>query len=358
YRTALLPALLVVVVVMFSLDEHPAALVPALAPEAFSEQGADTTARELIDRFPDRRPGSDDDEAAAELVRGRFESLGFETSRDRFEAPVKGEDVTMTNVQGTLRGPSDRQVVLLAHRDAGRSPGAASASGTGVLLEFAAALEGLRHRKTFVFVSTDGGTADAAGARRFAQRYPEKEKIDAALVLDDIGAANSRRPYLVPWSTDSRRGSLQFLRTADAAVRREAGSGAGMESWVGQFIHQAWPVALREQGPLVREGLDAVTLTAHGGLPRGSSGDLPGRISRLRLREFGKAAFATALAVDASAGVEASPRRYITVGRQVIPGWAISLLSLALLLPVAVASVDGFARARRRGLPVERWIRW
>ena len=126
YRTALLPALLALVVVMFSLQERPAPLTSALAPEAFSGQDASKTMRELVDRTPDRRPGSDDDAEVADLVQGRFESLGFEVSRDRFEAPVRGEDVSMINVRGVLRGRSDRQVVLLAHRDSGRSPGAAN----------------------------------------------------------------------------------------------------------------------------------------------------------------------------------------------------------------------------------------
>ena len=75
----------------------------------------------------------------------------------------------------------------------------------------------------------------------------------------------------MPWSTDSRRGSLQVLRTADAALRRETGVAAGSESWLGQLLRQAWPLTLREQGPLVREGLNAVTLTA----TRGASASSP-----------------------------------------------------------------------------------
>jgi hypothetical protein len=42
----------------------------------------------------------------------------------------------------------------------------------------------------------------------------------------------------------------------------------------------------------------------------------------------------------------------------VLPGWVISLLAGALLLPVLVASVDAFARARRRQVDVLRWLRW
>ena len=83
-------------------------------------------------------------------------------------------------------------------------------------------------------VSTDGATADDAGARRFAEHYRGSAKVDVALVLDDIGASAPRRPFVVPWSTDSRRASLVAARTVEAALRRETGSAAGSESWLGQ----------------------------------------------------------------------------------------------------------------------------
>jgi hypothetical protein len=43
---------------------------------------------------------------------------------------------------------------------------------------------------------------------------------------------------------------------------------------------------------------------------------------------------------------------------QVLPGWVLSLLAGSLLLPVLVASVDAFARARRRHVDVLKWMRW
>ena len=68
----------------------------------------------------------------------------------------------------------------------------------------------------------------------------------------------------MPWSLRSGRGSLQLLRTAEGALSREAGLSAGGESPAGQYLRQAWPLTLREQGPLVAAGYDAVTLTARG----------------------------------------------------------------------------------------------
>jgi hypothetical protein len=358
YRATFLLALLALVVLMFSLSERPVPLAATLAPDAFDEQGAYATTSEIVQRNPDRSPGSAGDDALAGTVATRLQNLGFETSRDRFSAKASGEDVTLTNVTGVLSGSSERQVLVIADRDSVEPPGASSASSTAVLLELARALAAVRHVKTLVFVSAAGGDADGAGVRRFASKYGDKSKVDAALVIDDIAAANARRPYLVPWSTNDRRGSLQLFRTADAALRRELGTGAGSDSAFGQFVRQAWPLTLRPQGPLVAAGIDAITLSDHGEVPRSPRGDTLAAISRLRLARFGRSAFSTLLALDAAPSLDRSPSGYLVLGHQVLPRWAISLLALGLLAPALVTALDAFARARRRGLAVGRWLRW
>jgi hypothetical protein len=358
YRGLFVLALLAFVVAMFSLSERQAPLSSTLAPDAFDDQAAYGVTRTIVSRHPDRRPGSGSDRAVADLVATRFANLGLETSRDEFEAEAEGENVGMTNVVGVLSGQSDRQLVVMAHRDSGDRPGASSASNTGVLLSLATALSAAHHDKTLVFVSTDGGAADSAGARRFAAHHPDRSKVESVLVLDDVAAAYPARPYLVPWSSGSGRSSLQLLRTADAALERELGTGSGSESVLGQFMRQAWPLTLREQGPLVREGMDAATLTSHGEVPRAGADDSLDDISRLRLLRSGKAALATLLAVDAADSLERSPSAYLVMGRNVLPGWSIGLLVLALLVPALAAALDGLARVRRRGGPVGHWVRW
>src|SRR5439155_971864 len=52
------------------------------------------------------------------------------------------------------------------------------------------------------------------------------------------------------------------------------------------------------------------------------------------------------------------PRAYLTVGGQVMPGWALALLAATLILPALIASIDALARVRRRGHPVVRWFWW
>jgi hypothetical protein len=46
------------------------------------------------------------------------------------------------------------------------------------------------------------------------------------------------------------------------------------------------------------------------------------------------------------------------LGRKVIPDWAIALLAVGFTLPALVASVDAFARGRRRNLPIAHRMRW
>ena len=358
YRASMVVALLALVVVMFSLQERPRPLAAPIAPDAFRGTGAWSEGQRLSERLPDRRPGSAGDQRLGDMVQARFRAMGMETSRDRFTAEWDGADTEMSNVFGVLRAQSDRQILVLAHRDAAGRPGASSAVGTATLLELASALDGSSRKKTFVLVSTDGAVADAAGARRLAESYPDRDKVDAVLVLDDLGGTPASRPFLIPWSTDSSRGSLQALRTADAALRRETGVAAGSESWLGQFLRQAWPLTLREQGPLVREGLNAITMTATGELPVEPADDTLGRISQERLNSFGRAAFATALAFDSAPRIESSPRRYITAGRHLVPGWAFGLLAVGLAVPALITAFDAFARGMRRRVDMTGWARW
>jgi hypothetical protein len=63
-------------------------------------------------------------------------------------------------------------------------------------------------------------------------------------------------------------------------------------------------------------------------------------------------------ALDQGRRPEHGPDSYVTAVSQVMPGWALSLLALSLLLPALVVAIDAFARARRRKIDVLRWLRW
>src|SRR5436305_1595015 len=59
-------------------------------------------------------------------------------------------------------------------------------------------------------------------------------------------------------------------------------------------------------------------------------------------------------ALDGGGPVPA-PSAYLVMGGNVVPAWAVRLLVLGLILPVLGATIDAFARARRRGHPVGPW---
>ena len=72
---------------------------------------------------------------------------------------------------------------------------------------------------------------------------------------------------------------------------------------------------------------------------------------------MGRAALQTINALDSGPKVPA-PSAYLLFSGKVVPAWAIRLFVLALMVPVLAATIDGMARARRRGHPILRWVAW
>ena len=85
-----MPALLALIVAMFSLASRPGPHASDLAPDAFSGVDALTDARGFVQRFPDRSAGAHDDAGLGDVVEMRFRALGLETTRQRFFADVDG----------------------------------------------------------------------------------------------------------------------------------------------------------------------------------------------------------------------------------------------------------------------------
>jgi MFS family permease len=121
----------------------------------------------------------------------------------------------------------------------------------------------------------------------------------------------------------------------------------------------ALPSALGAQAPLIDRGIDAVTITSAGERPRSPAEDSPASLSESTLGEFGRATLSVVNALDAAtAPPEHGPGTYLVAGGNLVAGWGPALLALALLLPSAVAAVEGLARAWRRGLAGANTIGW
>ena len=92
YRAAFVPALLAVVLAMFSFQSRPRPLAQGLAADVLFDgaQAADLAARIATDT-PDRRPGTPGDRAAAQFVADALSVRGFggacgEPELQRFDA--------------------------------------------------------------------------------------------------------------------------------------------------------------------------------------------------------------------------------------------------------------------------------
>lgn len=357
YRAALLPIVLAVIVVAFSLENRPRAVATTLVPDAFDGARAARDVEALARRFPQRRPGDAGDEALAAQVAQRLRALrpSFEVSTVRTDGATIEGDRELQTVIATRAGAPGPGLAVLAERDAMTRPGAPAAaalSGTAVLLELARAVDGGRLRRTVTFVSTSGGSGGAAGLAAAADRLPRP--VEGAIVLGDLASAAPRRPFVIPWSGGMGAAPLRLRRSVESAVRTETGADPGGARAAAQFARFALPMTATGQGELVRRGIPAVALQASG--EAGPAADAA--LSTQRLRQFGRAALRTLTALDSGPNLAGGAEAGLVARRKVVPLWALRLLVGALLAPVLLLAVDGLARLRRRQEPVGAWVGW
>lgn len=357
YRAAFVPALLAVVLVMFSLESRPRPLPQGLAADVlFDGEQAASVARQIVADHPDRRPGTVGNEVVATEIGQDFESRGLEVERQEFEQDGK----ELVNVIGRRPGSSRRQVVVVAARDAGGVPDApGSAADTAALGEIARVFEGRPSRKTLVLASLDGVTLGQVGARRLAEDgLGDPELVDAVLVLSSLGASGSQAASILPWGSGVDRTGLSLYRTAAASLREEVGDPAAQASPAGQLARLAFPLGVGGQGALLAEGYDAVRISGDGERAPEARDARSSTVDSIRLDALGRATLRTIAALDQGPRPEGRPHAYVTVASQVMPGWVLAVLAAALILPALVASIDAFARARRRGVAVRPWLVW
>jgi hypothetical protein len=363
YRAALLPVLLALVLLAFSVENRPRPLTTAIAPDAFSGDRAFNRAYNtrtgLADRFPDRRPGSLGDEGLADAIAGEMSASGFRVRNVVRDGDTIDGTRRLRTVIAERTGTADERIVVVAHRDAAGQRADAELSGTAALLELARVFGAPRRtQRTLTLVSTSGGSGGAAGAKALADEL-RGLPVGAVLVLGDLASRNVRAPLVTAWSNALGASPLRLRATVQEAVRVETGSGSGPPRATSQFGRFALPATFGEQGSLLEDGLPAVLLSIGGDRPPPAGAP----ISRARLEAFGRAALRTVTVLDAAPereqplNPEATSRDLLT-SRKVIPGWAIRLFTGTLLLAVAVTATDALAALLRRREAVLVWLRW
>jgi Peptidase family M28 len=344
YRTGWVVAALALVVLAFSLQNQQGPLGSTLAPEVFNGQNVYSAMNRIAARDPDRRPGSNGDDALASQVDQSFiQQFGKPAvTVDTFTGHTVDGSRTLENVVAVRPGMESGSVVIVAHRDALGSPALASLSGTATLLELARDLQGETLNRTVVLASTSGSQG-TAGAIQLASSL--SGPIDAVIVLGDLASAHVHQPIIVPWSTRQSVAPPRLRNTLAAALGAQASLRAGATGVAGQFAHLAFPFTLSEQAPFGARGVPAILLSLSGDQGPAANAPVTGPP---QITALGRAVLQTISALDTGPAV-APGTPYLLLDGKVVPGWAMALFVLALLVPVVLTTVDGLARARRRG---------
>jgi hypothetical protein len=356
YRAAFIPALLALVLTMFSLQSRPSPLPQGLAADVlFDGRVAAAETARIVAAAPDRRPGTTGDARTATRVARALSRSDFpRVVAQRFSHAGK----ELVNVIGRRAGRSRHQIVIVANRDAATVPEATgSASDTAALIELARALEGRATTKTVVLASLDGSTLGEVGARELLSELPDPDLVDGVLVMSDLASPTRRGSLVQAWSTSERRAGIGLQRTVAESIRRELDSTPAGPGSLGQLARLSFPIGIGAQAVLLDDGYDAVRIAGSGELPPGGDGPVES-IDEDNLGALGRATLRTITALDRGPRPEHGPASYVTAVSQVMPGWVLSLLAGTLLLPAFIAAVDAFARARRQQVQTLRWLRW
>lgn len=350
YRMGLVPVVLAVIVFAFSLDDQQGALGTNIVPDAFNGSRAFVTMNALSAAYPVRAPGSLADRHLASYVSAALHGYGFHMIKDTSTVSTVDGSRTIQNVIGVRPGAHSGSIVIVSHRDARGSPATAGLSGTAVMLELARVLSGQALNRTLVLASTSGSDG-AAGAQRLASVLPGP--ADAVVVLGDLAGAQAGQPVVAPWSDGQAVAPTGLRNTVTAALTAQTGRRTVEPGLGGQLAHLAFPMSGTEQVPFVSAGHSAVWLSLSGAANVGPKE----QVSKAAIGAMGRTVLEATNALEEGSAVPA-PSAYLIWDGKVIPSWAVRFLVLVLMLPVLAVTIDGVARARRRGHAISRWIGW
>jgi len=335
---------------------RPSALPRPVLPQTFDGQAA-ATAASALENDPQyaakvRPPGSNGDDVAASWFRDQMATLGLKTRYQDFDATIPGVGETrLRNVLAVVPGRSSQAIVVMAHRDNGVNGlelRRDNAAATAALVQIAQSYTRVKPEHTLVFVSTDGGTVGGLGARHVVDNAPEARDAVAVVNLDTI--ATKGLPRIEISGPGPHSPSPTLLGSAIARISDQAHVTPGRTSLFGQLLDLAFPFSLYEQWPFLGHGISAITITTAGDRP---VSDPPvEHLDAARLGQMGGAAEGLVTSLEQGLELSQGTSSYVYFAGRIVHGWAIALVLIALFVPFAVASVDLFARCRRRHVPL------
>lgn len=353
-RIFVLPLLAVLVLAAFSVQDRPRALRTFQAPDAFAGAATMTELNGLAGLYPSRPAGGPADTDAGKDIANRFREDGLDVQTSMVDVRTPdGGDAEALQVVGERPGPQRGAIVVVAARDSIRPGSRAELTGTATLLQLSSLLGKRRVEHPVQLVSVSGTTAQSAYralARRLAD---ESEAVRAVIVIGTVGTPDLLPP-VVPFSSGPELASSRLRRTLDEALRSERSVGDASPGLAAQLVRLAAPVTTGGQGPLLRAGVPAILLSTSGDrVPPADA--VP---TEERLEADGRALVRSIIAIDNARTVDLSPEQRLSAADGIIPGWALRVIVLALLIPPALLIIDGLARARRERQRVGRWIVW
>lgn len=354
YRAGWIVVAVPLLVAAFSVAT-PVALQQPRLPPSFDRTTAVQFATEFATRFPDRSPGAQGARDATAWLAARLQEYKFTVERQEFTADIPGRGqerlvnlVAVPPLRAQDVSRSRQTIVVMAHRDnLGQSPGANdNGSGTAALLELARDVGNATLAHTFVFLSVDGGAYGSLGAEAFADSSGYEGHIVAVVNLDAIGGQGAPR---LEFAGDTARSPASTLvATAQASIEAHADRLPERPPPLAQLVDLAFPFSLYGQAPFIARGIPAVTITTAGSRPASPRGDTLAALNAGSLDELGRSAQALLTSLDAAAEVARGTESYVYAGSRLVRGWTIQFLLLAALVPVLAATIDLFARCRRR----------
>ena len=364
YRAAWLVVAVPLLVAAFSVSQ-PVALQQPRLPPSFDRTTAVQFATELARNYPDRRPGTTGAAEATNWVAARLRDYDFTVQRQEFSADVPGLGTEhFVNLIATAPATvaanvprSQQAIVIVAHRDnLGGSPGADyNASGTGALLELARDTGSASLSHTLVLVSTDGDVFGSLGSAEFARDSGLGDRLAAIIDLDAIGGHGIPRLHFT--GDTPRTPASTLVATAEASVEAQSQTTPKRPNALSQLIDLAFPFSLYGQAPFIGRGTPAVTLSTSGARTPEAEGDTLVALDQERMDQLGRSAQALLGALDQAADVASGTESYVWTGTRLIRGWTIQFVLLGCLLPFLAATVDLFARCRRRHIALRPALR-
>jgi hypothetical protein len=357
YRVCWLLVAVAVILFGFSLQPRPAALSSTIMPgPSFGNTG--TTIKHLEAQFPSRSAGSSGDSQLASWVANQIHGdSGFEVSTDSFRARTSQGMRTLENVVATKPGLEAGSVVVVSQRDSSVDGNATGLSGTAVMVELADALSAQTLNRSVTLISTSGQIG-AAGVTRIAHEF-SRGSVDAVIVLGDLASRSVRQPIVVPFSDGDDVAPTALTRTLASAITAQTGLQNRQTKFGGQLLRLAFPYTATGQAPFADRSIPAVLVSLAGDRPTSGvgAGVVPGAVNGALAGKLGVAVFGSVEALDRGQALPA-PAPVLVLSGHIVPAWAVRLLVLTLILPVACSLLDGIARLRRQGHAPLRWVIW